>query len=64
MPLNTCPDCGAPTSPTADACPKCGRPSGAKAAQNIGKAIMGLGCLILVLPILIIMLLIGWNILF
>jgi len=53
MPLKKCSGCGAQISTAAKACPQCGQPSLSSALGQAGGAMMGCGCLLILLSGLI-----------
>jgi ABC-type ATPase with predicted acetyltransferase domain len=61
MALKKCHECGAEISTAAKACPKCGAPAPLEA---IGKGLMGLGCLLILVPIAIVLLIIVFSVIF
>jgi len=64
MALITCPECKNQISENAVSCPKCGFRSTHKKLNDLSNDFLGMGCSIMALPILIIIIIILFSILF
>lgn len=55
--LVPCRKSGRPISPEAESCPQCGHPSAAKKIGDLGEALKGCGCLLMLTGLLLLALL-------